>query len=301
MADDGPGRPESGIRSAILVYLKGMMMGAADIVPGISGGTVALMTGIYPRLIDGISDAFGILDRQNLADLFHGRWKKAYGAAMSLDFALFIPLLLGIATSFLVLSGLIHYLMENHRLAMYSFFIGLILASAYLLYRRIEKMKFSTFTMMFIGFVAGYAIVGMDSLMVGHSYLMVFLSGMFAITAMILPGISGAFILVMLGQYEHMLEALHTLDFARIALFIIGALLGLALFSRLISHLLHSYRYRSMGFLIGLMLGALRLQTGYVAGMATGLVNDAIVLGSSLFGFTLVYGLMRYSGHVSGR
>lgn len=244
--------------SILGIFLRGIAMGAADIVPGVSGGTIALITGIYPRLIRGIDQIIDNAGRSAKA-LMRGRLHNAATHIMKSDLHFFIPLFAGIVISFLTLAHTIHYLLENHVSAIYAFFFGLIAASSVYVLRQTGKIEPTTIVMSLIGAVFAYVFVGIEPLNAYHSLPVLFGAGCLAICAMILPGISGSFILVFLGQYQHMLSALSQVIIKDIVSFIAGACVGIALFSRLIDYLLTNWRQATLSFITGLMIGSLRL------------------------------------------
>jgi len=230
-------------------------MGTADIIPGVSGGTIALITGIYERLVHAISS----IDLRFISRFIKRDFNGAKKSIRNIDFQLFIPLLMGIGLAIILMSRVMDYFLQNVEAPTYAFFFGLILASAVLLYRKVEG--FSVIIMLFsiTGFLAGFFFTGLTTLQIGHSLPIIFVSGMIAICAMILPGISGAFILLLLNQYEYMLSVLKDFQFLEIFIFIIGALIGILAFSRVLDRVLRKYKSYTLAFLIGLMLGALRL------------------------------------------
>lgn len=230
-------------------------MGLADIIPGVSGGTMALITGIYERLIFGIKN----IGLKFVYFALKGDFKSAKQDLQAIDFPFFIPLLAGIALSFLLFSRVIDFLLDFYPLPMFAFFFGLILASAKIVFKRIKTKQYSIYFWILIGFLFSFAFTFLNPVQANHSMPVVFFSGMIAICAMLLPGISGAFILLFLGQYEFLLNALHSLNFLVIALFGLGALIGLALFSRLLAFLLKRNESAVLAVLTGLMLGALGL------------------------------------------
>lgn len=248
----------------MLMFLRGLAMGAADIVPGVSGGTIALITGIYTRFIDAIRQAFGIVSRKNISAAARGRFRSIIKQVKSLDYGLILPLILGIGTAVLTMSNIIHHLMEEQTLWTYSFFFGLILGSAYFLYRQLGRIDLKISLMAMIGATASFIIVGGEPTAVTPNLFFIFFAGSIAISAMVLPGISGSFILVLLGLYELIITSIKELDIIVIAVFSTGVFTGLLFFSRALSYLLHKKRELTMGFLIGLMLGSLRLQFNIV-------------------------------------
>ncbi|HLC51783.1 MAG TPA: DUF368 domain-containing protein [Candidatus Nanoarchaeia archaeon] len=249
------------MKDKILLFLKGLLMGAADVIPGISGGTIALITGIYPKLIKSLSDI-------DLRKFFR-----------TTNFGFLIPLGLGIILSIYSLSGLIESLLVNHADRTYSFFIGLILASTILLYQKARSLTFNSFIAMILGFLIAYMIAGLAVLNASHSVPVIFISGILAISAMILPGISGAFILLLLNQYEYLISALHSLDLKILSAFAIGALVGLLGFSKLLNSILKKYYSLSISLLIGLMLGSLRVPLQKISTASLGSIIIWIIVG----------------------
>jgi putative membrane protein len=235
-------------KELLVFYVKGLLMGIADIIPGVSGGTIALITGIYERFI------FAIKSIRPTSDL------------RKIDWGLLLPLGLGIATSFLAMSMVMGFLLEAHTALVYAFFFGLILASAGFICKHIDAFHPKHLLAGSLGFLLSFLLVGLGVLEASHSLLFIFVSGALAICAMMLPGISGAFILLTLGQYEYMLDALKTFRMAEIGIFLGGILVGLVTFSRVISYLLKNHEHPTLAFLTGLMLGGLRLPYERMAG-----------------------------------
>lgn len=231
-------------------------MGSADIVPGVSGGTIALITGIYGHLIEAISNIkFGFIKPLLKGDL-NGFVNQLFE---EIDFKFFIPLVLGIGVAFLTLAKVVTYCMDVHTAVTYSFFLGLILASAVILFKKIERINITHILFAVIGFIFTYVFVSLVPLEGNHSLLVIFISGMIAICAMILPGISGSFLLLLLGQYEYMLTALHQFHIVDIIVFVVGAVIGILGFSKILNFLLKRYEEITMAFLIGVMLGSLKI------------------------------------------
>jgi putative membrane protein len=238
------------LKDYILLFLKGMSMGAADIVPGVSGGSIALITGIYEKLLDSIKS----IDKTALSFLirFEG---KAFWRHINGNFLLTI--LLGILTSIFTLSKLITYLLDNHPIPIWSFFCGLIIISAILILRDIKRWNLFVVLAILIGTVMAYWITGLPPMSSPEALWFVFIAGAIAICAMILPGISGSFLLLILGQYEKILNAVTEKDVLTLGLFAIGCVLGLLSFSRLISWLLKNHHALTIGILSGFMLGSI--------------------------------------------
>ncbi len=273
------------LKKSSTIFLKGMAMGMADIVPGVSGGTVALITGIYERLVRSISQ----VSKETIINTINN---KDVPGSKKLDLELFIPLAAGVGLAFLLMSNIMGYLLEHHTTAIFSFFFAIILASAAMLFMGIRVKSAANIFLLFIGFFFAYLFVGMTSLTMGHELHIIFISGIVAVCAMILPGISGALILLFLNQYEYMLHALRTLMWQEIFAFMFGAIIGLLAFSRLLHIIMKKWRFQTISFLTGLMLGALRLPYNNIDssdGILTGILLPAI------FGFLLIYLLARYS------
>ncbi|WP_048812614.1 DUF368 domain-containing protein [Methanobrevibacter ruminantium] len=242
-------------------------MGSADTIPGVSGGTIALITGIYERLIHAISSIkFGFIKPLIKLD-FAGFKEKLFE---EIDFELFIPLVLGIGIAVLTLSKVIRYLLQNYTAYTFSFFLGLILASAYILYTKLDEINIKLIILTIIGIILSYIFVGLNPIAANHSLIVLFFSGMIAICAMILPGISGSFLLLLLGQYAYMLDSLNSLNFTEIIVFIAGAFIGILGFSKILNYLLENYESATMAFLIGIMIGTLRLPFNQITSNLTG-------------------------------
>ncbi|MBK5279843.1 MAG: DUF368 domain-containing protein [Bacteroidia bacterium] len=234
----------------LLLYLKGISMGAADVIPGVSGGTIAFISGIYEELIDSIKsidiEAFKLLFRFQIISF----WEKINGNFL-------IVVLAGIVTSLLSLAKLMTYLLEHHPIPVWSFFFGLILVSSPLIIRDIKKWNFATVIMGIAGVAIAYSITILSPTETPTHFPFIFLSGALAICAMILPGISGAFILLLIGKYEYMIKALIGFDIPVILVFVTGAFIGLLAFSRLLSWILTHYRFPTLALLAGFMIGSL--------------------------------------------
>jgi len=255
-------RPE--IREHAGIYLRGLMMGACDIIPGVSGGTIALITGIYERLVG----AIGSVDPASVKHLARGDFASFREDLGNLDIPFLIVLLAGIGTAFLLMSGVILLLLTDHAVATYSFFLGLILASAALIFLEIRSPGAATLAYLAAGTGAGYLLGGLGHFDVGHSLPVLFLTGMVALCAMILPGISGAYMTLVLNQYEFMLAALRALSLPEIFAYIAGGATGLLLFTRGLKYLLKTYPGAMLALLTGLMLGSARMlwEKGSLAG-----------------------------------
>ena len=252
------------MRKYLLLYFKGLLMGAADIVPGVSGGTMALITGIYKELISSIDQIslkqIGLLQKEG----FTAFWKGVNGSFL-------LPLFLGIASGIIFLSGAITYLLDQHPILLWSFFFGLILASIYVLIKQFSLKTFTHYSLLFLGFIIAFGITQLKPAGASNNLLYLFFSSMIAIIAMILPGISGAFIFILLGVYKEVLATVKgaitvLLDFnwisfkavyTRVVVIGLGIVIGLKLFSRLLTWLFNHKKEATLSVLIGFMIGAL--------------------------------------------
>lgn len=243
------------LKENLTIFLKGLIMGIAGIIPGVSAGTMALILGTYKRIIDSLSR----IDFKFIFYLLKGDFKKANKNFKNIDFELFIPLFLGIGLAILVMADVIYFFLQNFIVPTYGFFFGLILASAILLYMKERCFLVKNILFSVIGFLLVFLFIGIAELRLGHSLFIVFFSGIAAVCAMLLPGISGAFVLLLLNQYEYLLGVLRDLRLLEIFIFCLGALIGVLSFSRAINYMLNKYRAPTIYFLIGMMLGALRL------------------------------------------
>ncbi|MCK8517898.1 DUF368 domain-containing protein [Methanoculleus sp. 7T] len=261
--------PRPGIREHAGIYLRGLMMGACDIIPGVSGGTIALITGIYERLVG----AIGSIEPASAKHLARGDFGSFLSDLGKIDLPFLVVLLAGIGTAFLLMSGVILSLLTDHAVGTYSFFLGLIIASAVVLFLEIRSPGAATLAYLAVGTGAGYLFGGLGHLDVGHSLPVLFITGMVALCAMILPGISGAYVTLVLNQYEFMLAALRALSLPEIFAYIAGGVVGLLLFTKALKYLLKTYPGAMLALLTGLMLGSARMlwEKGSLAGdMVTG-------------------------------
>lgn len=225
-------------------------MGAADVVPGVSGGTIAFITGIYDTLLESIR-------RVNPSLL--GIWKKGgvKAAFNHINGFFLISLFGGIFFSIATLAKLISWLLVTHPIPLWSFFFGLILVSVFHMLKQVERRNVSRFVFLLLGVVFAYSITMLKPLHMEPTSLNVLLAGSIAICAMILPGISGSFILLLIGMYTPVLGAVKSFDIPILALFLSGCVVGLLTFSHLLSWLLRHFRDFTLVFLTGLMLGTL--------------------------------------------
>lgn len=224
-------------------------MGAADIVPGVSGGTIALISGIYEEFINALksfSSVLFVLKENGLK----AAWLHVNGPFLAALFG-------GIGVSLITLVKFIKYALENHPILLWAFFFGLILASCYFVGKQVKTWNFSKVMALIIGTLSIYFVTLLGPAETSTSYWFIFISGMLAICAMILPGISGAFILVLLGKYAYIIESLSDLNLAVVASFGTGCIAGLLSFSHLLSFLLRKYHDLTIALLCGFMVGSL--------------------------------------------
>ena len=229
-------------------------MGAADIVPGVSGGTIALVLGIYTHLIDTVREGAAVLGAAVKGD-FSGAVEKF----KAVDWAFFIPLLLGIGVAVIALSHTIERLLEDHPVRMAAAFFGLVVGSIVVTAQRLKLDATRAATLVGVAIVAFFVLGLRSGPVTDPSLIYVFLAGAIAICAMILPGISGSFLLLMLGLYDTVLGAVSDRDLAIIVVFGLGAVLGLAGFSTVLHWALHHHHQLVLAGLVGLMLGSLRV------------------------------------------
>ncbi|MDR3286934.1 MAG: DUF368 domain-containing protein [Prevotellaceae bacterium] len=235
----------------ILTFFKGIAMGAADVIPGVSGGTIAFITGIYERFLNAIKS----INIANIKLLLQGEFKDFW---TNIDGTFIAVLLGGIAVSFLSLAKLITYLIESYPIFVWSFFSGLIVASTIFIARSV-KWNIKTVTAFAIFAVIAFFITSPENSPLNSSveYWYIFLCGAIAICAMILPGISGSFILVLLGQYLFIMKSLAELNFIVIGIFLCGAGVGIVTFSRVLSWLFKHFKIITLASLTGFMFGSL--------------------------------------------
>lgn len=292
LAGPGPQTPAQ----ALVLWLKGVAMGTADIIPGVSGGTVAFITGIYQDLLAAIRS----FDLAFLRLLLRGRLTEALEHA-HLKFLL--PLLFGIGLALVSTANVMHYLLEYHPVPIWSLFFGLIAASIIVVVRRVGRIDAKALAAMALGTAVGFLIVGLIPVQTPETLWFVFLCGVVSICAMILPGISGAFILLILGKYAYITGAIKDpLVLGNILImvcFFAGAALGLAGFSRVLTWLFEHYHDLTISLLAGFMLGAMRkiwpwkeaLESVEIRGKVHVLVEQNVLPPALDDGFWLAVGL----------
>lgn len=237
-------------RNYLMLVFKGIGMGAADVIPGVSGGTIAFITGIYEELIGSIR-SFDLTALRKLLRLdLKGFWKHINGGFL-------FSVLAGIGISIFSLAKVMKYLLDTHPIFVWSFFFGLIIASAWLVAREVKKWGVGTIVALIAGSVAAYMITVISPASTPDAWWFIMLSGAIAICAMILPGISGAFILLLMGKYAYIIGAVSTFNIPVLLLFVVGAVVGIISFSHLLSWLLAKHHGMTVALLTGFMVGSL--------------------------------------------
>ena len=277
----------------LLILIRGFLMGACDIIPGVSGGTIALLTGIYERLVTAIGN---IRPDVLLKTFFTDR--AAFVAELKyMDFFFLVTLVSGIFVAAITVSKIISMLLESYTAFTYSFFFGLIIASAALILletgsletndnkegnkegsKAVNKAgsKAAVIAAALAGLVIGYIAGGLEPAMLGHTLPVLFVTGTVAFCAMILPGISGAYITLIFNQYEYLLDCIHTLNVVPLIVFSAGGILGILGFTRVLKYLLSRYHAAMLAMLTGLMIGTSRLLIGKIE--ASGGFTPAVIL-----------------------
>ena len=286
------------MRQIIKTFFCGLAVGAADVVPGISGGTVAFILGIYHRMLDSIQ-AF---DLRFFRLFLTGNFRAALER---IPWSFLLPLGFGVACSIFTLARTIMYLLYSYPTALWSFFFGLIVSSLFMLARTIPFKGASNVAPFLIGFGFAWTLIGLPALSAEPTLPIYFASAFVAICAFLLPGISGASVLVLLGQYQHVLRAVSTLDWPVLIVFAAGCVCGLLTFARVVSAFLRKFPVGGTSLMLGLMLGSLRIVWPWQAGGYPALppAPDATVgvaLLCCLLGVALPFVLRAFSGRGAG-
>ncbi len=234
-----------------LTFLKGMAMGAADVVPGVSGGTIAFITGIYARLLSGIKSV-----NVTAVRLLFNKGLKAAWAHVDGNFLL--ALFVGIVISLFSLARGIEWCFTNYPQLLWAFFFGLIIASSIYIIRQVDHWNLPAASGLLIGGAVAYTITILAPGEAPNEYWMIFLAGSIAISAMILPGISGSFILLLMGMYRHVLAAANDLNIPFLLIFMAGCVIGLLLFSHVLSWTFKNYENLTLAVLSGFMIGSIK-------------------------------------------
>ncbi|MBQ0025225.1 MAG: DUF368 domain-containing protein [Bacteroidales bacterium] len=235
----------------IIIALKGFFMGAANVVPGVSGGTVALITGIYEEIIEALNSLM-VKDTWNA--FFHGEWRKFW---KSIHGEFLLALAIGVILSVFTLAKLMTYTLANYPIQTWAFFFGLIIASSIIMFKGIKGWGAREVVFTIIGIALGIVVCTLSPTETPDGYWFLFICGAIAICTMILPGISGSFILVILSKYDYVMNAVADLDIPVLAVFGIGCVVGILAFSKFLHWLLGRYEKQTMLILLGFVLGSL--------------------------------------------
>ena len=239
------------LKEYIVIGLKGMAMGAADVVPGVSGGTIAFISGIYEELLESISNINFKLLKTLKSDGIKAAWKQVNGSFL-------LALFVGVFISIFSLAKTIKWLLENEPVLLWSFFFGLVLASIIYIGKQVETWNAKIIILFILGISFGYLVTVVPPTNVGEiNYLFLVFAGAIASCAMILPGISGSYILLLLGAYPIVMTAITTKDYKIIGAIAVGVIIGLLSFARLLKWLFSNYKNQMLIVLTGLMLGSL--------------------------------------------
>lgn len=255
----------------VFITLKGMAMGAADAVPGVSGGTIALVSGIYEELVETIGNVNLKLLKLLAQGKFRTFWKNANG-----NFVLALGA--GVLISYVSFMKLAKYLLEYHPILIWSFFLGLIIASIWYMGKQIPKWNLTTILFLVLGIGLGYFLTTLPSSEINDNQVYFFFCAAIAICAMILPGISGTFILILLGAYSTLSTAIAELDIKKLLVFISGAVIGLLSFSKVLKWLLQKYKFQTFAVLTGLIVGSINQVWPWKKVLATKTFGEKIVV-----------------------
>lgn len=236
--------------TAIRIFFTGLAMGIADLIPGVSGGTMAFILGVYEQLLNAIKS----FNLRLLKTIFQGKFHEALQAV---PLAFLIPLVLGLAVAIFSMARVMAYLLTNETVYLFSFFVGLIIASCLTIGITV-KWRTATSLALVIGAIGAFFIVGLVPISMPNDPVTLFFCSILAITAMILPGISGSFVLLIMGQYAYVLTAVVNFDLLTLLPVILGAIVGLIGFARVLGYLLKHYHAVTVALLIGFMVGSLR-------------------------------------------
>ncbi len=254
----------------IIITLKGMAMGAADVVPGVSGGTIAFISGIYEELITSINNIKFSLLKSLFKQKFSITWKKINGSFL-------LSLLIGIIISILSLAKAIKWLLENQPILLWSFFFGLVLASIIFIGKQIKRWNAITIIALLLGAIVAFYITTLPPMSNTQNSIFLFFAGALAICAMILPGVSGAFILVLLGAYKTLLDAVDEKNIKIIAITTLGAIVGVFSFSKLLKWTFNNYRNTTLAVLTGFVIGSLNKIWPWKKVLKTKIYGDKII------------------------
>lgn len=281
------------VREYVLLYLKAFCMGCADLIPGVSGGTVAFITGIYEDLLAAISsvnkDALMALLRLDLAKL-----------VSLIHLRVLIPILLGMLSAIFSLARLMHYLIQEQPVPTWALFFGLIAASIVVIYKELDHPgQKDNLISLIVGIVFAWAMVSLIPVQTPMSSWFIYLCGIIGITAMILPGLSGSFLLLILGKYEYITGAVKNPfvddNFTILITFALGSVTGVVGFSRILNYFLKNFRSQTMAFLTGVLIGSMKkvwpwketLETAVIRGKVR-VLREANIMPTNFDGETLL-------------
>jgi putative membrane protein len=254
----------------LLNLVRGFIMGSADVVPGVSGGTIAVLVGIYERLVHAISMA-----SKALGNVLRLRFRDAGQRLREIEWGLIIPLLVGIGLAIFTLAGVISYLLDTQPEAMAGLFIGLVAASAWVAWRMIKAPSGASLAIAVVVAVAFFLLLGLKGGAVADpSWLVIFGAGAIAICAMILPGVSGSFLLLMLGMYDFIISAVNERDFPVLGVFALGCVIGIALFSQVLDWALGTHHDIVVAAMVGLLIGSLRVLWPWPGGVDSTAIGE---------------------------
>ncbi|MDP2685460.1 MAG: DUF368 domain-containing protein [bacterium] len=281
----------------LIWVLKGFIMGTSDIVPGISGGTMALILNIYEKLINAIG---GLFNKNNIWLLSKRRFKTL---SEVIEYKFLLSLGFGILLAVFTLSHPISWLLENKPTFLWAFFFGLVSASIFFMRKKITKWPLKIWGVFLLGMIFAYIVAGLIPVQTPVTPIYFFIAGAIAISAMILPGISGSFLLVVMGKYEQILESVRSLDFMVLGIFLLGIFFGLIVFIRILSWLLKNYYEITFAFLVGLMVGSLRRVWPWKVEGINVLpfeynTENLLIFILIAFGFGIVLALLRWNNKV---
>lgn len=234
----------------ISLFLKGLAMGAANVIPGVSGGTIALITGIYERLINALKSGDVTALRLVLQGKFREFWSHVDGNFL-------FTVMAGVLVSIVSLAKLFEYLLEHHEIALMAFFFGLILLSIYYVGRTVERWSVPSIVMLVLGMVTAVTIALLAPANENAGFIYVFVCGVVAISSMILPGLSGSFVLIIMGNYALVLSAINTMNLSVLIPLALGCVIGLMLFSRLLAWVFTRYHDMTIALMTGFVIGSL--------------------------------------------
>lgn len=276
------------------IFLRGLLMGFCDIIPGVSGGTIAFITGIYTRLISAIGN-LAFFPKSLIQYLTGNMSARSFARVRkSLDAPFLITLFLGIILAVLLGSWGMTFLLNNYFVYTISFFIGLILISSFVIAKEIKTYTYSSMIAAVIALLTGVSLAFVLPATIIPSWWFVILAGFLAISAMFLPGISGSFILLILGVYDFMILSVKTLNIPIIVLFLIGATIGAVVISRIISYLLKKHKSFTFSVLLGLVIGCLAVPLKRLIDIWSG-QSIFLALAFFLLGVLLVWLIHKFS------